>query len=280
MNKLPSVYACAAAALIGLVAGSAWCAEATTNTSATTAGPVRNPPPERGGYARGWQPPSPWPAPPPGFGPLPPYPAPFGHYRAAAAAPAEPPSGTELAQTREQLKSTVAELETAHATLAQLRLRLQDGQAAAQAREDEIAALTRALQAASQALQQAQSGNTLSSQQLGAAMAQADTLKNQLTGLNVQLENQKTLLLNARQNAMAEHAGLTDRTDRAATPPSQEAVPDAARDTGQTLAVLVTERDGLLADLAAVVAERDALQDDLATCRRSLDRAREALSAR
>ena len=61
-------------------------------------------------------------------------------------------------------------------------------------RDKQLATVQADLLAATQALQQAQSGNTLSSEQLGTAIAQADTLKNVLTEIKTRLESQQTTL--------------------------------------------------------------------------------------
>ncbi|MDH3889084.1 MAG: hypothetical protein OEU78_11415 [Gammaproteobacteria bacterium] len=61
-------------------------------------------------------------------------------------------------------------------------------------RDKQLATAQADLLAATQALQQTQSGNTLSSKQLGTAIAQADTLKNVLTELKARLESQQTTL--------------------------------------------------------------------------------------
>jgi chromosome segregation ATPase len=64
-------------------------------------------------------------------------------------------------------------------------------------RDKQLATVQADLLAATQALQQAQSGSTLSSEQLGTAIAQADTLKNVLTELKARLEGQQTTLQHA-----------------------------------------------------------------------------------
>jgi len=60
-------------------------------------------------------------------------------------------------------------------------------------RDKQLATMQAELLAARQSLQQAQSGNSLSSEQLGTAITQAGTLKDLLTELRTRLENRQTM---------------------------------------------------------------------------------------
>lgn len=251
------------------------------------------PPPNTGGYAQPRQQPSQWPVSPPGYGQLPPYYPPHGQYRAVPAAPAVNPLSAELKQTQEQLRAKSAELDTAIATLEQHRQQITDDQQQNQmlaaerdrlrddldSRDKQLATLQADLQAAMEVIQQAQSENALSSQQLGTAMAQADTLKNELTELNSWLESQKTTLQNAELQTTPQ---ALQQAQSETTAPSQllstaEAQAEAFNNELIELKAQLENQKITLQDtgqaLAAVVAERDGLQKDLAACHRELTRA-------
>ncbi|MGB5540287.1 MAG: hypothetical protein WBO37_09390 [Gammaproteobacteria bacterium] len=354
MYKSLSMNALVAAALIGIAVENAWSDQATPNGSVIPATPTPAP---VSGYQPGWYPPPPWPMPPPAYGQQPPFYPPYGQYRAVPTAPAENPLNAELEQTREQLAAMAAELDTANATLEQSQLRLQlsleaertlneklaiisNEQQALQvyvteltaererqrdalaSRDKQFAALQAEHQTAMKTLQQAQSGNMLSSQQLGSAMAQADSLKSMLSDLKTRLESQQTTLQNTGRSRTANHDSLTSKSashdghltsSQAETPAAPQVqagttgsdpLPGTARaqagasnteltelraqmenlklllrNTGNTLATVTAERDGLLADMTAVVTERDGLQEQLAACRRELARAGDATTS-
>ena len=312
MKKPLSFNALVAALLIGIAADNAWPDDTSPGGSAVQApaaipGFVPGgypPPPAWGGYPQQRQQPSQWPLPSPGYGQLPPYYPPYGPYRAAPAAPAAPGKNSlsaDLKQAREQLSAKSTELDSANGQLAALQAALQaaretllhaqsentlssrqlatavaqadtlrnmlaeltarlesqqatllsavhtraaeqDSVHSAPAGRDEPLAAT---QAEAQNAQQAQTGTTSSGQQLSTAREQAAAYNNELLELKAQLKNQKTTL----------------------------------QDTGRTLAAVIAERDGVLADMSAVVAERDRLQKALATCRQELTLARSASTA-
>ena len=191
MNKLSPRNIIVVAALLSIVAESAWSEEATPSVPAppteqtaspgTGYVPGRYPPsPNQGGYAQPRQQPSQWHAPPPGYRQLRPYYPPYGQYRAVPAAPTENSLSVKLKQTQEQLAAKSTELNTANGHLATLQAELQ---------------------ASRDALQQAQSEITVASQQLSITMEQMDTLKNVLTELKARLDAQNTRLLSTVQAA-------------------------------------------------------------------------------
>lgn len=309
MKKLSSFNTLVAAVLIGIAADNAWPDDATPVGSAVQAPAAMPgfvpggypPPPAWGGYPQPRQQPSQWPVPSPGYGRLPPYYPPYGPYRAAPAAPGGKSLSADLKQAREQLGAKSVELDLANAQLAALQADLQTARetllhaqsentlssrqlATAVAQADTLrnvlaeltirlesqqatlqnAVQTRAAeqdsvhsahdghdeplataQAEAQNAQQAQTGTSTSGQQLSTAREQAAAYINELLELKAQLKNQKTTL----------------------------------QDTGRTLAAVIAERDGVLADMSAVVAERDRLQKNLATCRKELALARNASNA-
>lgn len=321
MNTISSINALAAAALIGIAAESAGSEPATPKGAAASIAqrpaPASAsvpgwyaPPPRPGGYVQAGQQPSPWPAPPPAYGQWPPYYMPYGRYRPATATAAENPLSTELRQTQEQLTAKTAELDTAHATVAQIQLKLQLSLEAERTLNERLAALQAELRAATEVLQQVQTETAVSSRQLDTAMTQADTLGKSLAELSDRLENQKTTLGNALQIRAAEqdsaHYATAGRDEQPTAPKAElqaakevlqqvqadtnqptrtagsfvneltelkaqlENQKTTLRNTGHTLATVAAERDGLLADMSAVVAERDKLKHDLAACRRQL----------
>jgi hypothetical protein len=202
MNKLSFLNLLAAAALIGIATENAGSEEATPGVSAAPAGqttapdtgyvPGRYPPPaNRGGYAQPWQPPSEWPAPPPGYKQTPPYYPPYGQYQVAPAAPAEPPLSTTLKETQKQLASKTSELDTTRAQLVELQGKLQ---------------------AATAALHKAQRDTINAGVQVDTTRAQVDTLRKILCELANRLEIRRTAL----QNAQPAPGAAPDEADNAA----------------------------------------------------------------
>jgi len=120
----------------------------------------------------------------------------------------------ELTDLRAQLESQKTTLLDTEQTRTKERDRLRSDLAS---RDEQLATVQSELQAATQALQQAQAEASTSGQQLGEARSQAEAYNNELTDLKAQLESQKTTVL----------------------------------DTEQTLATVISECDGLQANLAA-----------------------------
>ena len=180
-------------------------------------------------------------------------------------------------------------------------------------RDEQLATAHAELQAAKAALQQAQSGNSVSGQQLSAAKSQAETLNNELTELRAQLESQKTTLLNTEQtrtlNAERDRlrSDLASRDKRlatvqaelqAATQTLQQAQAEtstsgqqlsAAKAQIETLKNELTELRAQLESqkttlldaeqtLAAEIDKRDGLQANLTTCSQELTQAQAALT--
>ena len=340
MYKSLSINALVAATLIGIAVENAWSDQAMPNGSAApvtrTAAPVS-------GYQPGWHPPPPWPMTPPVYGQQPSFYPPYGQYRAVPTTPAENPLNAELEQTREQLAAKAAELDTANATLEQSHLRLQQSleaertlneklaiisneQQALQAhvteltaererlrdalasRHKQLAALQTEHQTAMKTLQQAQSGNMLSSQRLDKAMAQADSLKSMLSGLKTRLESQRTTLQNTGRTRTTKHDSLTSEsaspdehltTSQAETPAAPQAqagaissdpLLSAARAQAEASNTQLTELKAQMENqktllrntghtLATVTAERDGLLADMTAVVTERDGLQEQLAA-
>ncbi len=136
-------------------------------------------------------------------------------------------------------------------------------------RDKQLAGEQAERQAATQAIQQAQFANTLSSEQLSTAMVQTETLLNVLTKLNTRLESQMTTLQNDPQDLQQVQSEATEADTQ------METHNVTLQHTEQALAVVTAQRDGLLADMATVITERDGLQKDLDACRRKLTRTQE-----
>ena len=144
------------------VSTSALPAETTVNVSnpavvqtpapASAVVPGGYPPVNPGGYAQAWQQAPRWPV-PQGYGRVPPYYPPGGHYRGFPAAPASAPAArenplkAELQETQEQLSAKTSELDVAHSMLEQLRGTLQDSFTAEKVLSEKIAYTTREQQA-------------------------------------------------------------------------------------------------------------------------------------
>ena len=99
-------------------------------------------------------------------------------------------------------------------------------------RDKQLATAQADLLAATQAQQQTQSGNTLSSKQLGIAIAQADTLKNVLTELKARLESQQTTLQQTgTQTAPQAVQPARQQEQPETTAPAQQAMQQAQPET-------------------------------------------------
>ncbi len=197
MNKLSPLSILVAVALNAIAAQNAWSEEtapvvpaapaAQTAAPGTGYAPGRYPPrPNQGGYAQPWSQPSQRHAPPPGYGQLRPYYPPYGQYRPVPAAPAENPLSAELKQTQEQLAAKNTELDTTKEQLTKVQAKLQ---------------------AATAALQKAQSDTINAGLQVDTTMAQVDTLKKILCELAARLETRKAALQNILQTPAAEPDG-------------------------------------------------------------------------
>ena len=136
------------------------------------------------------------------------------------------------------------------------------------------------LLAATQTLQQAQSGNTLSSEQLGTAIAQADTLKNVLTEIKTRLESQQTTLQHAGtqtapqavQQAPPETTTSEQQAVQQAPPEAttSEQKPDAARTEVAMLHSVLSE---LKIQLENTNIRLQDSEQELAACRQDQTRA-------
>ena len=151
-------------------------------------------------------------------------------------------------------------------------------------RDKQLATVQADVLAATQALQQAQSGNTLSSEQLGTAIAQADILKNVLTEIKTRLESQQTTLQHAGmqttpQDVQQEQPETTTSEQQAVQQAIQQTQPEIKRSKQQPDAV-----DSEVAMLHSVLSELKIqldntnirLQDseqELAACRQNQTRA-------
>ena len=151
MNKLTTLAALVAVAMIATMSEGAWSAEATTNGTAAPAEQTPAPasPVVPGGYAQTWQQPPHWRAPQQFYGHLPPRYPPIGQYQAFPAQPAtapaarENPLSAELKQTQAQLAAKSSELDEANRMLDQLRAKLQESLTAETRLSDKVTYSTR-----------------------------------------------------------------------------------------------------------------------------------------
>ena len=135
MNKPLSYTTLLSSILVGCLSSSAWSDETTLKESIETTGqkPAWHVPPGPGIPAQNWQPPPRWRMPTQGFGQVPPRYPPGGQYRPFPAAPVtarQNPLNAELQQAQQQLATKSNELEEAHSTIEQLRIKLQESLAA------------------------------------------------------------------------------------------------------------------------------------------------------
>ena len=157
-------------------------------------------------------------------------------------------------------------------------------------------------------LQQAQSGNMLSSQRLDKAMAQADSLRSMLSGLKTRLESQRTTLQNTGRTRTTKHDSLTSEsaspdehltTSQAETPAAPQAQAEAsssdpllsaARAQAEASNTQLTELKAQMENqktllrntghtLATVTAERDGLLADMTAVVTERDGLQEQLAA-
>lgn len=152
MNKPLSYTTLLSSILVGCLSSSAWSDETTLKESIETTGqkPAWHVPPGPGMPAQNWQPPPRWRMPQQGFGQFPPRYPPGGQYRPFPAAPLtarQNPLNAELQQAQEQLATKSSELEEAHSTIEQLRIKLQESLAAETRLSDQITYNTREEQA-------------------------------------------------------------------------------------------------------------------------------------
>ena len=143
-------------------------------------------------------------------------------------------------------------------------------------RDKQLATVRADLLAATQTLQQAQSGNTISSEQLGTAIAQADTLKNVLTEIKTRLESQQTTLQHAgtqtAPQAVQQAPPETTMSEQQAPPETttSEQKPDAA---GTEVAMLHSVLSELKIQLENTNIRLQDSEQELAACRQGQTRA-------
>jgi len=152
MNKPLSYITLLTSILVGCLSSSAWSDETTLKESIETTRqkPAWQVPPGPGMPAQNWQQPPRWRMPQQGFGQFPPRYQPGGQYRPFPAAPVtarQNPLNAELQQVQEQLATKSNELEEAHSTIEQLRIKLQESLAAETRLSDKITYNTREEQA-------------------------------------------------------------------------------------------------------------------------------------
>jgi chromosome segregation ATPase len=138
-------------------------------------------------------------------------------------------------------------------------------------RDKQLATVQADLLASRQALQQAQSGNTLSSEQLGTAMAQADTLKNLLTELKTRLESQQTTLQHAEMQTAPQAVQQAVQQAQPETTRSEQQ-PDAV---GSEVAMLRSVLSELKIQLENTNIRLQDSEQQLAACRQDQTRAKE-----
>ena len=147
-------------------------------------------------------------------------------------------------------------------------------------RDKQLATVQADLLAATQALQQAQSGNNLSSEQLGTAIAQADTLKNVLTEIKARLESQQTTLQHAETQTAPQ---AVQQAQPETTPSEQQAVQQAQPETttseqqpdavGAEVAMLHSVLSELKIQLENTNIRLQDSEQELAACRQDQTRA-------
>ncbi len=289
MKKVSSFAAHVTAALTAIAAESAWSNEITPggpagNTPAYSNGPAPGwyppPPPHNArGYAQPWQQQSYWPAPPQGYGQLPPAYPPRGQYRAAPATSVNPLSA-ELKHTQEQLTAKNTELGKVRATLEQLRVILQDRLEAEitlnekvaaitseqQAMQARITELTAELDSTTAALEQNRQQTTDNQKQAHELTAERNQLRDdianrdeQLATLRAELQTITQTLKQAQSEASSSSQQLSDfgaqadalKIERTELQAQLDDRQTALRDVEQKLASVIAERDKLQADLTA-----------------------------
>ncbi len=234
VNIMLTIKVFAAAALIGAASQSARSEEATPTVPAVTADQTATPAnqtatpgtghvpgwypptPDRRGYAQPWSQPSQWPAPPPGYGQLPPNSPPYGQYRTGPGVPVESPLSATLKQTQDQLAAKSTALDTTREKLAAQTTELETTR-------EQLTKLQTEFLAATTALQKAQSDTINTGRQVDTTMTQVDTFKKILCELAARIETRKTALQNALQTTAA----------KPVDPDSAAAGEDESETTGQ-----------------------------------------------
>ena len=151
MNKLTTLVALVAVALIATLSESAWSGKTTfdESTAPVEQMPAPTSPVVPGGYGQTWPQPPHWRAPQQIFGRMPPqYPParqyqPFPPRPATAPAARKNPLNAVLKQTQEQLSAKSSELIEAHSMLEQSRGKLQDSLASEASLTDKVTYCTR-----------------------------------------------------------------------------------------------------------------------------------------
>jgi outer membrane murein-binding lipoprotein Lpp len=223
MNRLTTLAALVAAAVIATHAESAWPDETTANGSAAPAEQTPAPasPAVPGGYPQTWQQPPRWRAPQQFYGHLPPRYPPVGQYQAFPAQPAtapavwENPLSAELKQAQAQLAAKSSELDEAQRMLEQLRAKLQESLAAEARLTDKVTYSTReqnalrvrvtdlvkTLNAANATLEQQHQLINDHGAQNQALTAERDQLHSKLAALQSELQAATQALAQARTRA-------------------------------------------------------------------------------
>ncbi|MDH3985661.1 MAG: hypothetical protein OEV12_04490 [Gammaproteobacteria bacterium] len=208
MNKPLSHTTLLTAILVGCLSSPAWSDETTLKESIETTGqkPAWQVPPGPGTPVQNWQQPPQWHMPQPGFGQFAPRYQPGGQYRPFPAAPvtARPnPLNAELQQVQEQLATKSSELEAAHSTIEQLRIKLQESLAAETRLSDQIAYNSREEQAlrirVTELNQTLNTSHATQEQQHQQLTAERDQLLGKLASLDTQLAALQSRLQAATQ---------------------------------------------------------------------------------
>jgi outer membrane protein OmpA-like peptidoglycan-associated protein len=293
MQKLLSFAALVTASLITITVENAWSDE--------TAPGWYPPPPGRGGYVQRWQQPPRWTASPWGYAQVPPGYPPRGGYRVAPGVPpaAQNPLSAELEQTQEQLAAKTSELDEAHATVEQLRTRLEHSLETEQALGQKVMALsserdtlqahmtdlTGKLNTTTSALEQHRQQSANDQAQTQALTAERDQLHSdlaardeQLGSLQAELEAAKQALQQAQTETTTSTQALSDAKAQAETLKSQVADLTAQLESQQTAQseaeqALTAERDQLHSDLAARDEQLGSLQAELEAATQALQQA-------
>ncbi len=246
MKLLSSIATVVIATSVGIATECVWSAEATpgepavpalqTTAPATNPAPGRYPPPpRRGGYTQGWQQPSQWPAPPAGYGQVRPYYPQQRPYQAAPAAPAKNPVRADIEQRQEQLPSKSTEVDTAHAILEQLQLKLQHSREAERALNEKVAAITGEQQAlqtqvtelmtkldtSNTTLEQQRQQNARKQEQNRILTAEHERLRSDLASRDKQLATVQADLLAATETLQQAQSGNTLSSEQLGTAMAQ-----------------------------------------------------------
>ena len=243
MKLVSSIAAVVTATSIGIATECAWSADATPGESAApavqTTAPATNPAPgwypRQGGYAQRWQQPSQWPASPTGYDQVRPYYPQQRQYRAVPAAPANNPVRAGIEQTQEQLPSKSTEVDTAHAMLEQLQLKIQHSHEAERALNEKVAAITgehdalqtrvielmTKLDTRNTTLEQQRQQITREQQQNRTLTAEHERLRSDLASRDRQLATVQADLLAATQTLQQAQSGNTLSSEQLGTAMAQ-----------------------------------------------------------